>query len=135
MLETVEKMGWWLVAEGQLVLALRGDRDRGGAGGHQDRRVVGRELTVHRSAVEGALHAYAEQQVGGLGRQRRVCLYEAEHRGELRRDHAGALALRAQPDSAGVELDAQVGTLLERVRGLDRGLEVGVTAPIEALAP
>src|SRR5258708_4285015 len=97
------KQGVQRLAEAQLVLALGGDRDRGGAGGHQDRRVVGRELAVHRSAVEGALHAYTEQQVGGLGRQRRVCLYEAQHRGELRRDHAGALALRAEPDSAGVE--------------------------------
>ena len=38
-----------------------------GAGAHQDRGVVGGELAVDRAAVEGALDADAEQQVGGLG--------------------------------------------------------------------
>ena len=41
-----------------------------------------------------------EQQVGGLGLQRRVGLDEAQHRGEARRDHPGALALGAQAHRA-----------------------------------
>ena len=49
-----------------------------------------------RHAVERALHAHAEQEIGGLGRERRVGLHEAEHRREGGRDHPGALGLRAQ---------------------------------------
>ena len=37
-----------------------------------------------RDAVEGALDAHAEQQVGRLGRERGVGLHEAQHRGEAR---------------------------------------------------
>ncbi len=55
------------LAEAQLVLALGRDVHAAGAGAHQDRGVVGRELAVDRGAVEGALDAHAEQQVGGLG--------------------------------------------------------------------
>ena len=55
------------LAEAQLVLGLGLDAHAARAGGHEDRRVVGGELPVDRDAVEGALHAHAEQQVGGLG--------------------------------------------------------------------
>ena len=62
------------LAEAYLVLGLGRDAHAGGARRHQDHRVVGRELPVDRDAVERALHAHAEQQVGGLGRERRVGL-------------------------------------------------------------
>ena len=55
------------LAEAQLVLALGLDAHAGGAGGHEDGGVVGGELTVDGGAVEGALDAYAEQQVGRVG--------------------------------------------------------------------
>ena len=70
------------LAEAQLVLALGRDRHAAGARAHQDRGVVGRQLPVDRGAVEGALHAHSEQQVGRLGRQRGVGLDEAQHRRE-----------------------------------------------------
>ncbi len=108
------------LAEAQLVLALGRDAHAAGARAHQDRRVVGRELPVDRGAVEGALDAHAEQQLGGLGRQRGVGLHEAEHRREARRDHARALALRAQAHRARGQRDLEVGALLERVGRLDR---------------
>ena len=45
------------LAEAQLVLALRRDPHAGGAGAHQHRDVVRRELAVDRGAVERALDA------------------------------------------------------------------------------
>ncbi len=59
------------LAEAQLVLGLGRDPHAARARRHQDRRVVGGELPVDRDAVERALDADAEQQVGGLRRQRR----------------------------------------------------------------
>ena len=55
------------LAEAQLVLALGRDAHAARARAHQDRRVVGRELAVDRRAVERALHAHAQQQLGRLG--------------------------------------------------------------------
>ena len=75
-------------------------RTPAGAARHQDRGVVGRELAVDRDAVERALHAHAEQQIGGLGRERRVGLHEAQHRREVGRDHPRALGLRGDADRA-----------------------------------
>ena len=79
-----------------------------------------------RDAVERARHAHAEQQVGGLGVQRRVGLDEAEHRRERRRDHPRALGLRGQPHGAGRQRDVDLDLLGELVRGLDRLGEVAV---------
>ena len=66
--------------------------------GHEDRGVVRRELAVDADAVERALDADAEQQVGGLGASARVGLHEAQHRREARLDHARALGLGGEPD-------------------------------------
>ena len=81
---------------------------------------------VDRAAVERALDAHAEQQLGGVGLERRVGLHEAQHRGEVRRDHARALALGGEAHRPGGQPDLEVGALLERVGRLDRLLEVGV---------
>ena len=70
--------------------------------------------------------AHAEQQVGGLGAQRRVGLDEAEHRRERGRDHPRALGLRGQPDGAGRQRDVDLDLLGELVRGADRLGEVAV---------
>ena len=83
----------------------------------QDHGVVGGELAVDGDAVERALDAHAEQQVGGLRRQRRVGLDEAEHRRERGRDHPRALGLRGQPHGAGRQLDVDLDLLGELVRG------------------
>ena len=97
-----------------------------GARAHEDRRVVGRELAVDGDAVERALHAHAEQQVGGLGRQRGVGLHEAQHRREGRLRSCP----RPWPARSGArsrrQLDLEARALLERVGGHDRRGEVGV---------
>ncbi len=103
------------------------------AGAHQDRGVVRGELPVDGGAVEGALDAHAEQQLGRLGRERGVGLHEAEHRGEARRDHAGALALGAEAHGARWQLDLEAGALLEGVGRLDRLLEVRVALAAQLL--
>ena len=87
--------------QAQLVLGLRRDDHAARARGHQHRRVVGGELPVDGDAVERALDAHAEQQVGGLGLERRVGLHEAEHGREARLDHPRALGLGADPHGAG----------------------------------
>ena len=97
-----------------------------GARGLQDHGVVGGELPVHGDAVERARDAHAEQQVGGLGAQRRVGLDEAEHRRERGRDHPRALGLRGQPHGAGRQRDVDLDLLGELVRGADRLGEVAV---------
>ena len=123
------------LAEAQLVLALGRDLDAAGAGAHQDRGVVGRQLPVDRGAVEGALDAHAQQQLGASRRAALgVGLDEAQHRGEARRDHPRALALGAEPDGARRQLDLEAGALLERVGGLDRLLEVGVAVAAQLRA-
>ena len=76
------------LAEAQLVLGLGRDAHAARARALQDRGVVRRELAVDGDAVERALDADAEQQVGGLGLERGVGLHEAEHRREGRLDHA-----------------------------------------------
>ena len=53
-------------------------------------------------------------------RQRGVGLHEAQHRREGRRDHPGALGLRAQAHGPAGQLDLEARALLERVGGHDR---------------
>ena len=67
------------------------------------------------------------------GLQRRVGLHEAEHRGEVRRDHPRPLALGAKAHGPRGQLDLQVGALLERVGRLDRLLEVDVALAAQLL--
>ena len=122
------------LAEAQLVLGLGLDGDAAGARAHEDRGVVGRQLAVDRDAVERALDAHAEQQVGGLGRQRGVGLHEAQHRREGRRDHARALGLRAQAHGPARQVDLERRALLERVGGHDRRGEVGVAVGAQLAA-
>ncbi len=124
--ERVERL-----AEQQLVLALGRDLHPARARADQDRRVVGRELAVDRGAVERALDAHAEQQVGRLRPERGVGLHEAQHRREVRRDHPGALALGAEAHGARWQLDLEVGALLGGVGRLDRLLEGHVSALLE----
>ena len=108
------------LAEAQLVLGLGRHAHAARPARHQDRGVVGRELAVDRDAVEGALHAHAEQQVGRLGLERRIGLDEAEHRGEGGRDHPGALRLRGQAHAAARQRDVERDALGEQVGGADR---------------
>ena len=107
-----------------LAFGLRLDRNAGGAPAEQDRGVVGRQLPVDRDAIERALDADAEQQLGGLGDDDRVGLDEAQHGGEGRLDHPRALGLRRQPDGSAGQVDLDRRTLLEQVGGHDRLLEV-----------
>ena len=122
------------LAEAQLVLALRGDAHAAGPGAHQDRGVVGRELPVHRCAVERALHAHPNSRSAVSAGKRGVGLDEAQHRREPRRDHPRALALGVQPDRPRRQLDLQARPLLERVGGLDRLLEVPVAVAAQPRA-
>src|SRR4051794_7058338 len=89
--ERVERL-----AQAQLVGALGLNAYAGGAVRLDEHGVAGRELAVHRDAVERALHADARQQVDGGWLELRVGLHEAEHRGVARRDHPGALRLGRQ---------------------------------------
>src|SRR4051794_40580509 len=115
------------LAEGELVRRLGVDPHAARAAGHQQDRVVRRELAVDADAVERALDRHAEQEVGGLGGERGVGLHEAEHRREARLDHAGALGLRAEPDGGTArQRDVDGRALLERVGGHDRGGEVAL---------
>jgi hypothetical protein len=108
------------LAEAHLVVALRRDGHAARARALQDRRVVGRQLAVDADAVERALDRHPEQQVGGLRRERRVGLDEAQHRREGRLDHPRALGLRGQAHRAARQLDVERGALVVGVGGLDR---------------
>src|SRR3954463_6057825 len=115
------------LAEGELVRRLGLDPHAARAAGHEQDRVVRRELAVDADAVERALDRHPEQEVGGLARERRVGLHEAEHRREARLDHAGALGLRAEPHGgAARQRDVDRRALLEGVGGHDRGGEVAL---------
>ena len=108
------------LAERELVVGLRRDVHAARARALEDRGVVRRELAVDGDAVERALDADAEQQVGGLGLQARVGLHEAEHRRERRLDHARALGLRAERDGARRQRHLERRALGERVGRHDR---------------
>ena len=109
------------LAEAQLVLALGLHAHAAGAGAHQHRGVVGRELPVDRGAVEGALDAHAEQQVGGLGAEivRRSATKHSivAKCGEIIPAPLHCAFRRTRPRR---QLHLEVGTLLEGVRRLDR---------------
>ncbi len=104
----------------RLVLRLRLDLHAALAAAHEDRGVVGRELAVDGDAVEGALHAHAEQQVGGGAGHLRVRLDEAQHGREVGLDHPRALALGGEVDDAAAELDGDRDLLGEGVGRPDR---------------
>ena len=117
------------LAEAQLVLALGRDRAR-----RRRRSTSGsrcRSSRAGRRRTRGRRSASRTRRAAGR-RSRRASAasvsHEAEHRREARRDHPGALALRAQAHGAGGQLDLEVRALLERVGRLDRLLEVAVAA-------
>ena len=114
----------------------RRDRDARSRREHmQDHRVVGRQLAVDGDAVEGALDAHAEQQVGGLGARarRRSARSRASSRSAARscpRPWPGRRAARVPAGS----VDLERGALLERVGGHDRRREVGVAVGAQLAA-
>ena len=122
------------LAEPQLVLGLRIDDDAARPARHQDRGVVRRQLAVDADAVERALDADAEQQVGGLGLSAASVWTKHSIVAKFGWIIPAPLACALSRTAARRQRDVEREPLLERVGGRDRAPEGGVAVAAQLAA-